>query len=153
MSEPIKPFSTCPETRDELLKFAREIDKSPVPEVLDKEASDFVRAAYALADMVKGQLEDEKFAEEKGVYDDDWRPIATAPKDACIILAVTGGSSGPIVGEARWQENGEDSDWYWAGNGPGDYHGGPISEINLGKASHWQPLPAPPKATITEDVA
>jgi hypothetical protein len=69
-----KPFSTYPETREELLKFAREIDSSPVPEKLDQEASDFVKAAYALADMVKGTLEDEKNADEKGVYDDDWRP-------------------------------------------------------------------------------
>lgn len=73
-----------------------------------------------------------------------WRTIDSAPRDGTsIILAVTGGINGPVIGEARWHYA-DGGDWWWAGNAPGDYHGGPISEINFGVPTHWQPLPLPP---------
>jgi hypothetical protein len=81
----------------------------------------------------------------------EWQPIETAPRDGTsVILAVTGGKNGPVVGEARWWEEWEEhgGDWYWAGNTPGDYHGGPISEINFGTPSHWMPMPEPPMSEI-----
>lgn len=74
----------------------------------------------------------------------EWLPIDTAPKDGTnVILAVMGGPNGPAIGEARWWDN-DGGDWWWAGNSPGDYHGGPVSEINFGMPTHWMPMPEPP---------
>ncbi|WP_077961686.1 hypothetical protein [Ensifer adhaerens] len=78
---------------------------------------------------------------------DGWQPIDTAPRDTTsIIIAVpTKDYDGHIVGEAYFDpEHYEDGDWWWANTDHGDYHGGPISEINFHGPSHWQPLPAPP---------
>lgn len=78
----------------------------------------------------------------------DWQPISTAPKDGTpVIVAVpTKDLDGFHVGEAYYDpENYEGGDWWWAGTGYGDYHGGPISDINFHQPSHWMPLPAPPK--------
>ncbi len=86
-----------------------------------------------------------------------WQPIDTAPKDGTsVILAVTGGPNGPAIGEARWHEA-YGGDWWWAGNSPGDYWGGPISEIQLGMPTHWWPLPAAPSDSeepiVSEDIS
>jgi hypothetical protein len=74
----------------------------------------------------------------------EWQPIETAPKDGTrIILAMAEDRDGPLVGEGYYT----DGEWWWSGTGPHIYHcGGPISEMNFGKVSHWQPMPdfAPP---------
>lgn len=83
----------------------------------------------------------------------EWKPIESAPKDGTpIIIAITGGPNGPIVGEARWYWEGESfedakkrGDWWWAGTQPEDFHHGPVSEINFGDVNHWMPLPEPPE--------
>lgn len=81
----------------------------------------------------------------------DWQPIETAPKDRSpIIIAVpTKDRDAFIVGEAYFDPDARDSsegDWWWAGSGYGDYHGGPISQLNHWLPTHWQPLPTPPAA-------
>ncbi|ASY64438.1 hypothetical protein SJ05684_c30140 [Sinorhizobium sojae CCBAU 05684] len=75
---------------------------------------------------------------------DKWRPIDSAPKDRTpVIIAVpTKDRDDYIVGEAYFHP--EDNDWWWANNAPGDYHGGPISDINHHGPTHWRPLPEPP---------
>jgi hypothetical protein len=76
----------------------------------------------------------------------DWLPIETAPKDATpVILAVTGGPRGPVLGEARWHDDDYGGDWWWAGTSPGDYGCSSISEIQFGKPTHWMPMPPAPK--------
>jgi len=79
-----------------------------------------------------------------------WREIESAPKDGTpVIIAVTGRET--IVGEARWWEVGDDSDWFWVGHGPGDYYGAPLSEVNFGSPTHWMPLPLPPSPETGEE--
>lgn len=83
---------------------------------------------------------------------DLWEPIETAPKDRTpVIVAVpTKERDDHIVGEAYFDPEHDDGDWWWAGTGYGDYHGGPISEINHHMPTHWHPLPAPPITTEGE---
>lgn len=77
-----------------------------------------------------------------------WKPIESAPRDRTpIIIAVpTKDRDDHIVGEAYFDPEHDDGDWWWAGTGHGDYHGGPISEMNHHLPTHWQPLPSPPEA-------
>lgn len=82
-----------------------------------------------------------------GPGEDGWQPIETAPLDRTpVIIAVPDKDrTGHIVGEAYFDpENYGDGDWWWAGTGYGDYHGGPISEINHHQPTHWRPLPVSP---------
>lgn len=78
-----------------------------------------------------------------------WQPIETAPKDnSPVIIAVpTKDRDDWIVGEAYFDAE-HDDDWYWAGTGYGDYHGGPISEMNHHMPSFWQPMPEPPDKAV-----
>lgn len=73
-----------------------------------------------------------------------WQPIATAPKDGTPIIIHT---EGGLIGEARWQGEGSDEGWWWAGTDPGDYHSSRIEEYEV---AHWMPLPAPPSAPTGE---
>jgi len=76
----------------------------------------------------------------------EWHDISTAPKDKSpVIVAVpTKDRDGYIVGEAYFDPETAGGDWWWAGTGWGDHHGGPISEVNYHLPAHWQHLPAPP---------
>lgn len=81
----------------------------------------------------------------------DWQPIETAPKDGTRIIVyatdysesgVHGGIDGPWIGEVFWQEG-----WYTKKIG-----GWMIANCDeeygcFVIASHWMPLPEPPKAT------
>ncbi|WP_113132719.1 hypothetical protein [Rhizobiales bacterium] len=90
--------------------------------------------SFAFAEISRGQ---------------EWQLIKTAPKDkTSVIVAVpTKDFDGYIVGEAYFdRENYEGGDWWWANTSHGDYHGGPVSEINHHGPSHWKALPAPPAA-------
>ena len=79
---------------------------------------------------------------------DGWNhDMDAAPKDKThVIIAVpTKDKEDFIVGEAYFDpENYGDGDWWWAGTSYGDYHGGPISEINYHGPTAWRPLPPPP---------
>lgn len=69
-----------------------------------------------------------------------WQPIETAPKDGTAILIAVG----HLVGEARFVEDeGSELGWWWANEGPGDYHADKI-ELRQGQPTHWMPLPAAP---------
>ncbi len=89
-----------------------------------------------------------------GKGDDGWnRNMDAAPKDKTpVIIAVLHKDNDAfIVGEAYFDpEHYGDGDWWWAGNSYGDYHGGPISEINYNGPSAWRHLPAPP-SLMSED--
>lgn len=77
----------------------------------------------------------------------EWQPIETAPKDgtAVIIAVPDRAHTDFIVGEAYFDpEHYGDGDWWWANTDYGDYHGGPVSEVNYNHPTHWRPLPAPP---------
>lgn len=77
----------------------------------------------------------------------EWQDISTAPRDKTpvIIAVMNADRSGWIVGEAYFDpENYDDGDWWWAGTDHGDWHGGPISEVNHYGPEWWQPLPQPP---------
>ncbi|PDT47283.1 hypothetical protein CO661_13965 [Sinorhizobium fredii] len=79
---------------------------------------------------------------------DKWERIETAPKDRTpVIIAVpTKDRDDYIVGEAYFDpEHYGDGDWWWAGNSHGDYHDGPISDINYHGPTHWQHLPTAPE--------
>lgn len=78
-----------------------------------------------------------------------WQSIETAPKDKTpIIIAVpTKDQDDFIVGEAYFDPgmSSDDGDWWWAGTSYGDYHAGPVSELNHHAPTLWQHLPSPPK--------
>lgn len=80
-----------------------------------------------------------------------WQPIDTCkvPQILGVIVAVPGPFGSWVVGEARTHDVDGDHVWYWAGNDPGDYHGGPIVEINHAPPKFWQPLPAAPTVPST----
>ncbi len=88
---------------------------------------------------------------EAGNGGDGWNhDMGAAPKDKTpVIIAVpTKNNDYYIVGEAYFDpEHYGDGDWWWAGNGYDDYHGGPISEINYHGPSAWRPLPSPPSSS------
>jgi hypothetical protein len=72
----------------------------------------------------------------------EWQPIETAPKDGTAILAYglcladVGSSFGPKTAVVIHDPNGGDYSWRLDGGGP--YPTGM-------KATHWMPLPIPPK--------
>lgn len=70
-----------------------------------------------------------------------WQPIETAPKDgAPVIISVAG-----FVGEAAYRAEGShEGAWWWANEGPGDYHADSIDSRH-GEPTHWMPLPDPPE--------
>lgn len=77
----------------------------------------------------------------------EWQPIETAPKDKTnVIVAVpTQYMDGYHVGEAYFDpEHYGGGDWWWSGTYYGDYHAGPISDVNWHEPTHWMPLPSPP---------
>jgi hypothetical protein len=77
----------------------------------------------------------------------DWQPIETAPKDrtAVIVAAPTMDQDGYIVGEAYFDPGRNNlGDWWWAGTDYGDYHSGPMSDLDHRQPTHWMPLPEPP---------
>lgn len=80
-----------------------------------------------------------------------WQPIETAPKDKTpVLIAVpTKDKDDFHVGEGYFNPD-HGGDWWWAGTDYGDYHGGPISEINYHGPSHWQLLPTPPALSQEE---
>lgn len=68
-----------------------------------------------------------------------WRPIESAPKDSTPVIVWW---DGRIVGEARFVKNDPDEPgaWWWANEGPGDYHAEKLSP----EPTHWMPMPLPP---------
>jgi hypothetical protein len=72
-----------------------------------------------------------------------WMPIETAPKDRTPVIVWW---DGRIVGEARYipEEDMSDFGWWWANEGPGDYHAEKLSP----EPTHWQPLPQPPVHSV-----
>lgn len=92
---------------------------------------------------------------EGGDKGDGWQPIETAPLDKThVIIAVpTKDKDDFIVGEAYFdpEHYGDDGDWWWAGTNYGDYHSGPISEVNYHGPSLWQHLPAAPSSSSKEE--
>lgn len=68
-----------------------------------------------------------------------WQPIETAPKDRAILIAGQFEADGRwLMGTGRWREAFEDElsgQWSWT------WHA---------RATHWQPLPAPPGAASQE---
>ena len=75
-----------------------------------------------------------------------WRKIRTAP-DAFgkpLLLAAPGLTIGAwIVGEGYLNEN--DGCWWWANEGPGDYHAQSLESAGT-PPTHWMPMPEPPNA-------
>jgi len=75
----------------------------------------------------------------------EWRDISSAPRDGTpILVAVTDPVHPSVVGEAWWQGEGGEADWWWANTSPGDYYADPIRDRQHGQVTHWQPLPLPP---------
>lgn len=76
-----------------------------------------------------------------------WLPIESAPtkNGATVMLAVRDFGDGWIVGEAHLivEEETGGSEWWWANEGPGDYHAEAI-QCRHGSPLYWQPLPSPP---------
>ncbi len=77
----------------------------------------------------------------------DWQPIETAPKDGKADILTVGPDCSDTAQPTRWLKPGpyfrgarasyhRPEGWYWAG-----YDGavGPI------RATHWMPMPNPPK--------
>lgn len=74
---------------------------------------------------------------------EEWQPIATAPKNGTAILLTDGYGSTAV---ARWDDQSfpgvckENSRWAIS-----DWHNDPIHLRGGYRATHWMPLPAPPK--------
>lgn len=77
------------------------------------------------------------------MHGDGWQMMETAPLDrsAVIVSVPDQHRTGWIVGEAFFDP--ESQDWFWAGTGPNDYYGGPISEMNHWLPELWRPMPIP----------
>lgn len=84
---------------------------------------------------------------------EEWLPMPEDPdtsaapfdKQPVLIAVPNKDRTAYIVGEAYFDpENYEGGDWWWAGTGWGDYHAGPVSEINHWPPEFWRPLPATP---------
>jgi len=67
-----------------------------------------------------------------------WQPIETAPKDGSLVL--TWGSSRAQYSVSYW----DDQDEFWAT----DYR--EKGNVSMVYATHWMPLPEPPKAALAE---
>lgn len=74
-----------------------------------------------------------------------WQPIETAPKGEAVLIAAERGRR--VVGEAMYHDREEygDSGWWWANEGPGDYHAEQL-DIEGWTVMAWMPLPEPPRA-------
>jgi hypothetical protein len=62
-----------------------------------------------------------------------WQPIATAPKDGSVILLYWRKDGGDMVQSGWWENAPADRCWYAADN-------------ERCRPTHWQPLPAAPRA-------
>ena len=141
MTTPIKPFSTYPEDRKELLHLAHGVETATDPD-------DFNSYALRLADLVSGILKDEKYAEE----------IANKEAEALDVLLTP-------RHEDEWHEDMHDVIWWPNPINEAPYIGSPldlgrtvevhiassdgeeaISRIQVGKwkgdyYQWWTPLP------------
>lgn len=75
-----------------------------------------------------------------------WRPIATAPKDGTEILLYGHGAlrNGGLYAKARhvgWSQETRGGGVYWATRDP---------EV-ICEATHWMPLPEPPRAALQQE--
>lgn len=81
-----------------------------------------------------------------------WRPIATAPKDKTRVLVAVPDREfdGFTVGEAYFDPDNFDGDWWWAGTSAVEHFDTPISDCMWHEPSHWMPLPAAPAAPTAQ---
>ncbi|MRX31867.1 hypothetical protein [Aminobacter sp. MDW-2] len=128
-----------------------------IADELRKACSGHPHAKIAWPHRLLHRAADELDAKDKRIAELEagrWQPIETAPKDrtAIIIAVPTKDQDDFHVGEAYFDpENYDNGDWWWANTSYGDYHAGPVSEINWHGPTHWQPLPAPPSLPNKED--
>ena len=77
------------------------------------------------------------FAALSAMQGDGWRGVESAPKSTQVNVYHPEAG----VGGAYLRSEGDSDDgWWWAGEGPGNYHASAI----LPAPTLWQPLPAPP---------
>jgi hypothetical protein len=69
-----------------------------------------------------------------------WQPIEAAPKDGTHVIVSTGVS----VGEAWYSE--KHGGWWWSNCHPTDAYDGEVMY-----ATHWMPLPDPPRLPVDEE--
>jgi Protein of unknown function (DUF551). len=81
--------------------------------------------------------------------DNQWRPIATAPRDGTRVLVYFKGKGvREVHWTSRWSDNPvEDGLWHVDDDKHGPY---PLRGYCDGDDTHWMPLPAPP-VTKPED--
>lgn len=74
----------------------------------------------------------------------DYRPIASAPRDASMIeVLVPSADGGFIAGRAYFDAAAYDGTWWWEGTERGGYGDDPIEECNHGAPLYWRPAAAP----------
>lgn len=104
----------------------------------DQEAADTLLALLEERDCYKAIIpayENMKARAEKAEKEREWRPIETAPKAKCVLVALSDG----YVGEAYSRNEGDEDDgWWWGNTSPGDYTAEKISP----EPTHWMPLPS-----------
>lgn len=72
-----------------------------------------------------------------------WLPIESAPRDGTPVIVAAKNRAQTIVGEARFDPEDGDGNWWWAGENWGDAHAESMAARGW-HPTHWQPLPPPP---------
>jgi hypothetical protein len=124
----------------------------------ERDANSHLRDAFDRAVEWKSRaIEAEALLAEtrkKALEEGGWQDIETAPRDGTpVIIAVpTKDQDDFHVGEAYFDpEHYDNGDWWWAGTSYGEYHAGPVSEINWHAPTHWQPLPKAPSRLLNKE--
>lgn len=76
-----------------------------------------------------------------------WRGIETAPRNKAVIVAARGHviPAKWLIGEAVLRNEGDTDDgWWWANEGPGDYHAQSLESAGT-PPLWWCDLPKPPQ--------
>ena len=113
----------------------------PIPDDIDRIATDIVRADYSKGDQEPDWLL--YLAIAKAIHDavmaererNRWQPIETAPRDGTDILVADDGRQG--VEMVSWKGGAKKGGWHTEDR---------VASYTADFFTHWQPLPAAPKS-------
>ena len=83
----------------------------------------------------------------------EWQPIATAPEDGTVVLLFSprnGAGSGSWYSRTfqRWEGVDDTTQKLVRVNDPSKWHSTSEEGSDMGRPTHWMPLPPSPRATL-----